>query len=349
MATTHYSEIKLFALSTEGVENASCEFDVESLRPTYRLLIGIPGKSNAFAISKKLGLPDYILSDASERLNAEDVHFEDIVSDLEHARISLEKEQAEVESYKAEIASLKEKLQAKNERLDERTDNIIRKANEQAAAILKDAKDFADETIKAMNKHGMTVAELEKHRTAVREKMNKNQAKLKVEPAKVKAHKAHDISEFKTGMHVKVLTMNVSGTVSAIHPAKKQVTVQVGALSTKIDIKNLEILSDYKEPKEAPSKAAGGSGKIKMSKSAGISTEINLLGCTVDEAVARLDKYLDDAYIAKIPQVRIVHGKGTGALRNGVTAYLRGVPYIKSFRLGEIGEGDAGVTIVDFK
>lgn len=349
MATTHYSEIKLYALSTEGVENASCEFDVESLRPTYRLLIGIPGKSNAFAISKKLGLPDYILSDASERLNAEDVHFEDIVSDLEHARISLEKEQAEVESYKAEIASLKEKLQTKNERLDERTDNIIRKANEQAAAILKDAKDFADETIKAMNKHGMTVAELEKHRTAVREKMNKNQAKLKVEPAKVKAHKAHDISEFKTGMHVKVLTMNVSGTVSAIHPAKKQVTVQVGALSTKIDIKNLEILSDYKEPKEAPSKAAGGSGKIKMSKSAGISTEINLLGCTVDEAVARLDKYLDDAYIAKIPQVRIVHGKGTGALRNGVTAYLRGVPYIKSFRLGEIGEGDAGVTIVDFK
>ena len=349
MATTHYSEIKLYALSTEGVENASCEFDVESLRPTYRLLIGIPGKSNAFAISKKLGLPDYILSDASERLNAEDVHFEDIVSDLEHARISLEKEQAEVESYKAEIASLKEKLQAKNERLDERTDNIIRKANEQAAAILKEAKDFADETIKAMNKHGMTVAELEKHRTAVREKMNKNQAKLKVEPAKVKAHKAHDISEFKTGMHVKVLTMNVSGTVSAIHPAKKQVTVQVGALSTKIDIKNLEILSDYKEPKEAPSKAAGGSGKIKMSKSAGISTEINLLGCTVDEAVARLDKYLDDAYIARIPQVRIVHGKGTGALRNGVTAYLRGVPYIKSFRLGEIGEGDAGVTIVDFK
>ena len=318
MATTHYSEIKLYALSTEGVENASCEFDVESLRPTYRLLIGIPGKSNAFAISKKLGLPDYILSDASERLNAEDVHFEDIVSDLEHARISLEKEQAEVESYKAEIASLKEKLQAKNERLDERTDNIIRKANEQAAAILKDAKDFADETIKAMNKHGMTVAELEKHRTAVREKMNKS-------------------------------TMNVIGTVSAIHPAKKQVTVQVGALSTKIDIKNLEILSGYKEPKEAPSKAAGGSGKIKMSKSAGISTEINLLGCTVDEAVARLDKYLDDAYIAKIPQVRIVHGKGTGALRNGVTAYLRGVPYIKSFRLGEIGEGDAGVTIVDFK
>ena len=150
-------------------------------------------------------------------------------------------------------------------------------------------------------------------------------------------------------MHVKVLTMNVSGTVSAIHPAKKQVTVQVGALSTKIDIKNLEILSDYKEPKEAPSKAASGSGKIKMSKSAGISTEINLLGCTVDEAVARLDKYLDDAYIARIPQVRIVHGKGTGALRNGVTAYLRGVPYIKSFRLGEIGEGDAGVTIVDFK
>lgn len=351
MATTHYSEIKLYALSTDGVENASCEFDVESLKPTYRLLIGIPGKSNAFAISKKLGLPEYILDDASKRIDSEDVHFEDVVSDLENARLNLEKEHEEVALLKEEVASLKAKLTAKNERLDERTDNIIRRANEEAAAILRDAKAFADDTIKAMNKHGMTVAELEKHRTALREKMNKKEASLKLEPAKVTSHKSNDISEFKVGMHVKVLTMNLTGKVSAVHTAKKQVTVLVGSLSTKVDIKNLEILEGYKEPDEEKSstKSGGGQGKIKMSKSANISTEINLLGKTVDEAVAILDKYLDDAYIAKVPQVRIVHGKGTGALRNGVTSYLRGVPYIKEFRLGQIGEGDAGVTIVDFK
>lgn len=351
MATTHYSEIKLYALSTEGVENASCEFDVESLRPTYRLLIGIPGKSNAFAISKKLGLPEYILSDASKRLDSEDIKFEDVVADLEQARITLEKEQAELDAYKAEVASLKEKLKSKNERLDERTDNIIRKANEEAAAILRDAKEYADNTIKAMNKHGMTVQELEKHRSAVREKLAKKQSKLTVEPAKVSAHKVSDINEFKVGMYVRILTMNLIGSVTAIHPAKKQITVLAGALSSKIDIKNVEILVGYKDPKDtsASTKGAGGSGKIKMAKSSGVSTEINLLGCTVDEAIARLDKYLDDAYIAKIPQVRIVHGKGTGALRSGVTAYLRGIPYIKEFRLGQIGEGDAGVTIVDFK
>ena len=203
-----------------------------------------------------------------------------------------------------------------------------------------------------MNKHGMTVKELEKHRSAIREKMNKRQEKLKIEPANnISKHKAHDISEFKVGMHVKVLTMNVIGTVSQIHKNKNQVTVLVGSLSTKMDIKNLAILKGYKDPAETSSKpkGAGGSGKIKMSKSSSVSSEINLLGYTVDEAIAVLDKYLDDAYIARIPQVRIVHGKGTGALRSGITSYLHGVPYIKEFRLGQIGEGAEGVTIVTFK
>ena len=352
MATTHYSEIKMYALTTDGVENACCEFDVESLRPTYRLLIGIPGKSNAFAISKKLGLSADIINDAAKRLDSEDIRFEDLVTDLEQSRVTIEKEREELAKYKEEIASLKAELTKKTERLDERTDNIIRKANEEAAHILRDAKEYADKTINAMNKHGMSVKELEKHRSDIREKMNKRQEKLKVEPAKVQAHKAHDISEFKLGMHVKVLTMNVVGTVSQIHKAKNQVSVLIGSLNTKMDIKNLAILKGYKDPedtKAASSKSGNGSGKIKMTKSSSVSSEINLLGYTVDEAVAVLDKYLDDAYIAKIPQVRIVHGKGTGALRAGVTSYLRGVPYIKDFRLGQIGEGAEGVTIVTFK
>lgn len=352
MATTHYSEIKMYALTTDGVENACCEFDVQSLRPTYRLLIGVPGKSNAFAISKKLGLSDNIINDASRRLDSEDIKFEDLVTDLEQSRVTIEREREELNEYKAQIAQLKSELTKKTERLDERTDNIIRKANEDAARILKDAKEYADKTINAMNKHGMTVKELEKHRSAIREKMNKRQEKLKIEPANnISEHKAHDISEFKVGMHVKVLTMNVIGTVSQIHKNKNQVTVLVGSLSTKMDIKNLAILKGYKDPAETSSKpkGAGGSGKIKMSKSSSVSSEINLLGYTVDEAIAVLDKYLDDAYIARIPQVRIVHGKGTGALRSGITSYLHGVPYIKEFRLGQIGEGAEGVTIVTFK
>lgn len=351
MATTHYSEIKVYALTTEGVENACCEFDVESLRPTYRLLIGVPGKSNAFAISSKLGLPAYIIKDASARMDSDDIQFEDLLSDLEHSRITIEKEREEINAYKQEIHQLKEELKKKSERLDERKDKILRKANEEAASILKEAKEYADQTIKTMNKHGMTVKELEKQRSAIRDKMNKKQEKLNIQATRPKAHKAHDISEFKVGMHVRVLSMNLVGTVTAKPNPKGEITVQMGSLSTKTKINNLEILEGYKDPEETKttSKGAGGSGKIKMSKSASISHEINLLGLTVDEAVAKLDKYLDDAYISRIPQVRIVHGKGTGALRNGVTAYLRGVPYIKSFRLGEIGEGDSGVTIVDFK
>ncbi len=349
MATTHYSEIKLYALTTDGVENACCEFDVASLRPTYRLLIGIPGKSNAFAISRKLGLPEYIINDATSRLDSEDIRFEDLVSDLENSRVTIEKEREEINAYKQEISELKAELKHKSDKLSERTDKIIRKANEEAAAILKDAKDYADETIKTMNKHGMTIKELEKKRSDVREKLNKRQEKIKLTVPEHKAHKPSSINEFKKGMHVRVLSMNVIGTVDAVYPAKKEVSVIIGSLNTKMKINNLEILTNYKDPDDKVSKGAGGSGKIKMSKSSKVSQEINLLGYTVDEAIAVLDKYLDDAYIAKMPMVRIVHGKGTGALRNGITAYLRGIPYIKSFRLGELGEGDAGVTIVEFK
>ena len=350
MATTHYSEIKIYALTTPGVENACCEFDVASLKPTYRLLIGVPGKSNAFAISKRLGLPEYLIDDAARRMDAEDIHFEDIISDLETSRATIRKEQEEIARYKKEITDLKAELKAKQQRLDERTDKIIKKANQEAAEILKEAKEYADETIKTMNKHGLSVKELEKQRTAVRDKINKSQEKLAVKAAPPKAHKASDISEFKEGIYVRILSMNLTGTVVGTPNTKGEVTVAVGSLTTKAKINNLEIITDYKEPEESkPGKSSTGQGRIKMSKSASISPEINLLGCTVDEAVAKLDKYLDDAYISKLSQVRIVHGKGTGALRAGITAYLKGIPYIKNFRLGEAGEGDAGVTIVEFK
>lgn len=350
MATTHYSEIKIYALTTPGVENACCEFDVASLKPTYRLLIGVPGKSNAFAISKRLGLPEYLIDDAARRMDAEDIHFEDIISDLETSRATIRKEQEEIARYKKEITDLKAELKAKQQRLDERTDKIIKKANQEAAEILKEAKEYADETIKTMNKHGLSVKELEKQRTAVRDKINKSQEKLAVKAATPKAHKASDISEFKDGIYVRILSMNLTGTVVGTPNTKGEVTVAVGSLTTKAKINNLEIITDYKEPEESKSgKSSTGQGRIKMSKSASISPEINLLGCTVDEAVAKLDKYLDDAYISKLSQVRIVHGKGTGALRAGITAYLKGIPYIKNFRLGEAGEGDAGVTIVEFK
>ena len=354
MATTHYSEIKVYALTTDGVENACCEFDVESLRPTYRLLIGVPGKSNAFAISSKLGLPDYIIKDATSRMDTEDVKFEDLLTDLEHSRVTIEKEHEEINTYKSEIAELRSQLQKKSERLDERTDKILRKANEQAAQILRDAKEYADETIKAMNKHGMTLSELEKQRSAVREKMNKSQSKLAIKTEKPKSHKSHNLTEFTIGTHVRVLSMNLDGEVVSKPNGKGELTIQMGSLSTKCKITNLEILDNYKEPKDnsknkTTAKGVGGSGRIKMSKASGISSEINLLGMTVDEAVSKLDKYLDDAYLSGIPQVRVVHGKGTGALRDGVTNYLYGVTYVKSFRLGQIGEGDTGVTIVDFK
>lgn len=350
MATTHYSEIKIYALTTPGVENACCEFDVASLKPTYRLLIGVPGKSNAFAISKRLGLPEYLIDDAARRMDAEDIHFEDIISDLETSRATIRKEQEEIARYKKEITDLKAELKAKQQRLDERTDKIIKKANQEAAEILKEAKEYADETIKTMNKHGLSVKELEKQRTAVRDKINKSQEKLAVKAAPPKAHKASDISEFKDGIYVRILSMNLTGTVVGTPNTKGEVTVAVGSLTTKAKINNLEIITDYKEPEESKSgKSSTGQGRIKMSKSASISPEINLLGCTVDEAVAKLDKYLDDAYISKLSQVRIVHGKGTGALRAGITAYLKGIPYIRNFRLGEAGEGDAGVTIVEFK
>ena len=355
MATTHYSELKIYALSTPGVENACCEFDVATLRPTYRLLIGIPGKSNAFAISKKLGLPDYIIEDAKNHLESEDETFEDVISRLEENRVTIEKERAEIENYKAEIARLKSGLEKKEERFDERRDKMIRKANEEAQQILRDAKETADRTIKNINKlaasSGIDTKALEAERTKLRDSLKKVEGGLSLKQETRKPHKAINPKTLKLGDGVRVLSMNLNGTVSSLPDAQGNVFVQMGILRSKVNISDLELLQEnsVSGPGLEARRKGSGSSNIKMSKSFGISPEINVLGMTVDEAVAQLDKYLDDAYIAHLPQVRIVHGKGTGALRAGIHKHLKRLKYIKEFHLGGFGEGDAGVTIVVFK
>ena len=351
MATTHYSELKVYALSTPGVENACCEFNVETLSPTYRLLIGIPGKSNAFAISSKLGLAANIIDDAKSRLSDKDVDFEDMLANLEASRITIEKEQLEIKKYKAEVENLKKKLTDKNEKLDARRDEILRKANEEAVQILKEAKDLADETIRNFNKYGQgqaPMSKMEKERSKVRDKMNKSEKNLSMKKKEMINHKVP--KKLRIGDSVKVLSMNLKGTVHTLPNAKGDLYVQMGILRSLVNINDLVLIDDESTSPIAKKYGGGSSsGKIKMSKSASVSTEINLIGMTVDEAIAHLYKYLDDAYIAHLPSVRIVHGKGTGALRSAVHAHLKRQKYVKSFRLGEAGEGDAGVTIAEFE
>ena len=347
MATTHYSELKVYALSTPGVENACCEFDVQSLRPTYRLLIGIPGKSNAFAISGKLGLPDYIIDDARERLTEQDISFEDLLTDLETSKRTIEKEREEISALRKEAEELKSQAKERQEKLDEQRDRILREANEKANAILRDAKEVADETIRKFHKFGkenISAAEMEKDRERIRKKVNDTAAASSLKSKKPK--KEHKPSDFKLGESVKVLSMNLTGTVSSLPDARGNLTVQMGILRSQVNISDLEIIE---EPSSYGAKKMNrtSKGKIKMGKSLSVRPEINLLGRTVDEAVAELDKYLDDAYIAHLKTVRIVHGKGTGALRKGIHEYLRRQKHVKSYHLAEFGEGDAGVTIVE--
>ena len=350
MATTHYSELKVYALSSEGVENASCEFDVETLRPTYRLLIGVPGKSNAFAISSKLGLPDYIIEKAKEQISQEDESFEDMMTSLEASRITIEKEQTEIQKYKLEIEALKKQLEEKQSKIDERKERILQNANEEAHKILQEAKDYADETIKLYHKFQkdhVDMSTVEKERQKLRQQMNKVEKNMAMKQKKQKPTKQLKASDLKVGDSVKVLSMNLKGTVSTKPDSRGNLFVQMGILRSQVNISDLELID---EPViKTPSLSRTGQGKIKMSKSASVSTEINLLGKTVDEAIAELDKYLDDAYIAHLSSVRIVHGKGTGALRQGVHNYLKRQKHVASYRLGTFGEGDAGVTIVEFK
>jgi DNA mismatch repair protein MutS2 len=354
MATTHYSELKVYALSTEGVQNASCEFNVQTLQPTYRLLIGLPGKSNAFAISSKLGLPDYIIEDAKNHLETEDETFEDIISNLEESRLTIEKEREEIASYKAEISRLKERLEQKEERFDERKDKMIRSANEEAQRILREAKETADQTIKNINKlassSGVDTKALEAERTRIRENLKKVDSKLTLKQ-EAKPHQAINPKTLKLGTAVRVLSMNLKGTVSSLPDARGNLFVQMGILRSQVNISDLELIPEnsVSGPGLDSHRRGTGSSNIKMSKSSSVSPEINLLGMTVDEAISVLDKYLDDALIAHLGQVRVVHGKGTGALRAGIHKHLKKLKIVKEFHLAEFGEGDAGVTIVVFK
>lgn len=349
MATTHYSELKVYALSTPGVENACCEFDVESLKPTYRLLIGIPGKSNAFAISGKLGLPDYIIDDAKLHLTEQDVSFEDLITDLETSKRTIEKERDAIESYKREVEALKNQAKQKQERIEEQRERIIKEANEKASVILREAKELADETMKNFRKFGkenISATELEKERERLRVKMKETSAS-NILPVQ-KQQKAYKPTDFKLGESVKVLSMNLVGTISSLPDSRGNITVQMGILRSQVNISDLEIIED--QDSYAPKNMKRTSkGKLKMSKSLSVRPEINLLGKTVDEAVSELDKYLDDALLSHLNTVRVVHGKGTGALRKGIHEYLRRQKHVKSYRLAEFGEGDAGVTIVELK
>ena len=351
MATTHYSELKIYALSTDFVENACCEFDVETLRPTYRLLIGIPGKSNAFAISSKLGLSDEIINAARQQISKEDESFEDVIADLEQSRVTIEKEQREIEEYKERIRTLQEQLQRKNEKIDQAKDKILRDANEKARAILQEAKEVADETIRDFNKVGASadIKELEKKRQKVRDKINEKNGKLALGNTQKKPanQKTVDPKKLKKGDSVKIISMNLKGIVNTLPDAKGNLFVQCGIMRMQTNVNDLMPIKE--ETITAPALQRTNTGKLKMSKSFSVSSEINLLGCTVDEAIAKLDKYLDDAYLAHLPSVRVVHGKGTGALRSAVQSHLKRLKYVKEYRLGEYGEGDAGVTIVTFK
>lgn len=349
VATTHYSELKIFALSTEGVQNACCEFDVATLAPTYRLLIGIPGKSNAFAISGKLGLPQYIIDDAKESLASEDLAFEDVISDLEKSRVTIEREKLELEEYKKEVEDLKNQLKAKNERLDERSDNILQKAREEASAILREAKETADDAIRKLNKAnaaGMSVTELEKQRQRIKDNINKvDKGRVLKSQAPARQHKA---SDFHIGDRVHVASLNLDGTVHTLPNQKGELNVTIGIMNYNVNMSDLTIIEEASEMRKLKQKSSG-IGKLKMSKTASISPEINLIGMTSDEAIMTLDKYLDDAFLSHISPVRIVHGKGSGILRNAVHNYLKRQKHVKSFRLGSFGEGDYGVTIVEFK
>jgi DNA mismatch repair protein MutS2 len=351
MATTHYSELKIYALSTEQVENASCEFNVESLQPTYRLLIGVPGKSNAFAISSRLGLSDEIIKYASALVDEDSKSFEDVVSGLEQTRKELEQEKEEISNYREQIEQQKRKLEEKNKRIDKAKDKILNRAREQANDILQEAKDMADDSIRKYNKWmdgAGEIKQMEKQRSALQQELKRTGEKLNQNTRKKRPQNVPD--KLSIGDMVMVHSLGVKGVVSSLPNSKDKLFVQMGILRSEVDLKDLELLEEETlQVRKEKIRERSHAGKIKMDKSLTVSSSINLIGKTVDEAIALLDKYLDDAYLARLHQVTIIHGVGTGALRNAVQAHCKKTNYIKAYRLGEYGEGGYGVTVVDFK
>ena len=349
LATTHYAEIKLYALSTEGVENAACEFDVESLRPTYRLLIGVPGKSNAFAIAKKPGLSEKIIEDAKGRIGEEDLHFEDLISDLEDSKRLAERERLEIEQYKEEVERLKARARESTKGIEKGREKILNRAREEAAKILSDAKETADSIVKEIRKRengGGSSLEAEQIRSKLKKKMEETQA---FSGQSVKGPmQTISLKNLKLGDKVRLLNMhNVVGTVTELPDKNGMFTVSAGILRTKVSAKEVEFIQ-HKE-KEATVRNQGKTAGLGRSKAMGISPEINLIGKMTADALPELNKYLDDAFLAKLPQVRVVHGRGTGALRKMVHDCAKKNKHIESFRLGEYGEGSDGVTVIYFK
>lgn len=348
MATTHYSELKIYAINTPGVENAGCEFDVESLRPTYRLLTGIPGKSNAFAISEKLGLPGQIIDRAKEQISSNDSSFEDVISRLENDRVVMEENRREIERYKHDIEVLKKTYEQRSEKIGESKERILDEAREEARNILKEAKDLADSVIREINKNGGgDIKKLEGGRAALRKAIDGNRSSdsIKKSPSVSK----NKPSDFTIGQDVRIISMDLTGHVHTKPDSKGNLCVQCGIMNINTNISDLEVIESEVNMtgKSFAKKFAASSGSL--SKAGNISSEINLIGLKVDEAIAKLDKYLDDAYLSHLSTVRIVHGKGTGALRSAISQHLKKISYVASFRAGEFGEGDAGVTIVEFK
>lgn len=349
MATTHYSELKIYALSTPKVSNAACEFDIKTLRPTYRLLVGVPGKSNAFAISKRLGMPDFIIDNAQDKLGKEDLSFEDLISDLESKRAIIEETEEKIKNTQFEINKLRSELETKNKQLEKNKKRIIDSAKKEANKLLQETKQYADETIKNYNKWSKESGlnkHMENERNALRDKLSKVEPTNKLGENR-KPRKKNKLSDFHLGDDVYVISLGLDGIVTSLPNEKGDLFVQMGILSSKLNINDLELIE--KKSKDKYKKSKTGAGKIKLSKVSTIKPEVNLIGKTVDEAIPELDKYLDDAYLSHLKEVQIIHGKGTGALRKAVHSHLKKLKYIKSYRLGEFGEGDAGVTIAEFK
>lgn len=348
MATTHYAELKLYALSTPGVSNACCEFDVETLSPTYRLLIGIPGKSNAFAISKKLGLSDEVISMAESYIGTRDKSFEDIIGGLEKSRRDTEKALSEAEAIRKEAAELKAKWEEKQRKLDAARDRVLAEANEKAAKILQETKDYADESIRKLNKlaaSGQNMRDMEHERSSLRDMLNEKNKGLSGNTVK-KKKAARTPEEVKVGDDVHVLSFDVDAKVLTLPNQKGELYVQIGAMRTQVTLKDIELIEKKEEEQTRVKTGADG---IKMSKQMSISPECNIIGMRVDEAMPIVDKYLDDAYLAHLPQCTVIHGRGTGALKTAVHAHLKKLKYVKEYRLGNFGEGDQGVTVVVFK
>lgn len=349
MATTHYSELKVYALSAPDTTNASCEFDVETLSPTYRFLIGLPGKSNAFAISAKLGLSKDIIEDAKGEISETKESFEDLLAELEKSRRALEEKEAAIERDREESARLRDEAERTKAQLHEKKAAILNEAKEEAADILREAKDTADAAIRAYHKGG-DIRKMEETRAGLRKRIDKlgeDLAPKAAERPKKVTLKAEDI---KKGDLLEIVSMKMKGHVTSLPDAKGNIVLACGVMQIKTNIKDVQPAEEDAGLEEA---LKGGSRKTnysgKFSKAATISPEINLIGQTTDEAIANLDKYLDEALLSHLTSVRIVHGKGTGALRDAVTKHLKKLSFVRDFHLGEYGEGDAGVTIVEFK